>query len=283
MLSSVDVRSLLAEHGLHPSRALGQNFLVDPNTARRIARLADVGDGDRVLEIGPGLGSLTLALAATGAEVRAIELDRHLLPALESVVGDAPGVTVEQGDALEYDFACRLGQGPDDRRPDGRGWVCVSNLPYNIATTVVLRLLDEALLVERLLVMVQREVGERLAAAPGSRTYGAVSVRVAYHAEARVVGAVPPTVFLPRPKVDSVLVRIDRRPAPAVTVDDPEAMFGLVRAGFAQRRKMLRRSLRGMLGDRVDTVLAGAGIDPTLRAEALGIEAWAALAQEAAS
>ena len=278
MLSSVDVRSLLAEHGLHPSRALGQNFLVDANTARRIARLADVGDGDRVLEIGPGLGSLTLALAATGAEVRAIELDRHLLPALESVVGDAPGVTVEQGDALEYDFACRLDRGPDDR-----GWVCVSNLPYNIATTVVLRLLDEALLVERLLVMVQREVGERLAAAPGSRTYGAVSVRVAYHAEARVVGAVPPTVFLPRPKVDSVLVRIDRRPAPAVTVDDPEAMFGLVRAGFAQRRKMLRRSLRGMLGDRVDTVLAGAGIDPTLRAEALGIEAWAALAQEAAS
>ena len=278
MLSSVDVRSLLAEHGLHPSRALGQNFLVDANTARRIARLADVGDGDRVLEIGPGLGSLTLALAATGAEVRALELDRHLLPALESVVGDAPGVTVEQGDALEYDFACRLDRGPDDR-----GWVCVSNLPYNIATTVVLRLLDEALLVERLLVMVQREVGERLAAAPGSRTYGAVSVRVAYHAEARVVGAVPPTVFLPRPKVDSVLVRIDRRPAPAVTVDDPDAMFGLVRAGFAQRRKMLRRSLRGMLGDRVDTVLAGAGIDPTLRAEALGIEAWAALAQEAAS
>jgi 16S rRNA (adenine1518-N6/adenine1519-N6)-dimethyltransferase len=278
VLSSVDVRSLLAEHGLHPSRALGQNFLVDPNTARRIARLADVGDGDRVLEIGPGLGSLTLALAATGAEVRALELDRHLLPALESVVGDAPGVTVEQGDALEYDFACRLDRGPDDR-----GWVCVSNLPYNIATTVVLRLLDEALLVERLLVMVQREVGERLAAAPGSRTYGAVSVRVAYHAEARVVGAVPPTVFLPRPKVDSVLVRIDRRPAPAVTVDDPDAMFGLVRAGFAQRRKMLRRSLRGMLGDRVDTVLAGAGIDPTLRAEALGIEAWAALAQEAAS
>ena len=283
MLSSVDVRSLLAGHGLHPSRALGQNFLVDANTARRIARLAEVGDGDRVLEIGPGLGSLTLALAATGAEVRALELDRHLLPALESVVGDAPGVTVEQGDALEYDFACRLGQGPDDRRPDDRGWVCVSNLPYNIATTVVLRLLDEALLVERLLVMVQREVGERLAAAPGSRTYGAVSVRVAYHAEARVVGAVPPTVFLPRPKVDSVLVRIDRRPAPAVTVDDPDAMFGLVRAGFAQRRKMLRRSLRGMLGDRVDTVLAGAGIDPTLRAEALGIEAWAALAQEAAS
>jgi len=284
VLSPVDVRSLLAEHGLHPSRALGQHFLVDPNTARRIARLADVGAGDRVLEIGPGLGSLTLALAATGAEVHALELDRHLLPALESVVADAPGVSVEQGDALEYDFAAGLGAGrPDDRGPDDRGWVCVSNLPYNVATTVVLRLLDEVPLVERLLVMVQREVGERLAAGPGSRIYGAVSVRIAYHAEAHVVGAVPPTVFLPRPKVDSALVRIDRRPAPAVDVGDPDAMFGLVRAGFAQRRKMLRRSLRGVLGDRVEAVLTGAGIDPALRAEALGIEAWAALAREAAS
>ena len=284
VLSPVDVRALLAEHGLHPSRALGQNFLVDPNTARRIARLAEVGVGDRVLEIGPGLGSLTLALAATGAEVRALELDRHLLPALESVVAGVPGVSIEQGDALEYDFASGLGAGPGDGRGQGdRGWVCVSNLPYNIATTVVLRLLDEVPLVERLLVMVQREVGERLAAGPGSRVYGAVSVRVAYHAEARVVGAVPPTVFLPRPKVDSALVRIDRRPAPAVSVDDPEAMFGLVRAGFAQRRKMLRRSLRGVLGDRVDAVLTGAGIDPALRAEALGIEAWAALARAAAS
>jgi len=284
VLSPVDVRALLAEHGLHPSRALGQNFLVDPNTARRIARLAEVGVGDRVLEIGPGLGSLTLALAATGAEVRALELDRHLLPVLQSVVADVPGVSVEQGDALEYDFASGLGAGRrDDRGRDERGWVCVSNLPYNIATTVVLRLLDEVPLVERLLVMVQREVGERLAAGPGSRVYGAVSVRVAYHAEARVVGVVPPTVFLPRPKVDSALVRIDRRPAPAVSVDDPDAMFALVRAGFAQRRKMLRRSLRGVLGGRVEAVLAGAGIDPALRAEALGIEAWAALAREAAS
>jgi 16S rRNA (adenine1518-N6/adenine1519-N6)-dimethyltransferase len=272
VLSPVDVRTLLSEHDLHPSRALGQNFLVDPNTARRIARLADVGVGDRVLEIGPGLGSLTLALAAAGAEVRALELDRHLLPALASVVGDVPGVTVEQGDALVYDYAAGLGAGP---------WVCVSNLPYNVATPVVLRLLDDAPQVARLLVMVQREVGERLAADPGSRAYGAVSVRVAYHARARVVGAVPPTVFLPRPKVESTLVRIDRRPAPAVDVDDPDAMFALVRAGFAQRRKMLRRALRPALGGRVETVLVGAGIDPSLRAEALGIEEWAALAREA--
>jgi 16S rRNA (adenine1518-N6/adenine1519-N6)-dimethyltransferase len=281
VLSPVDVRALLAEHDLHPSRALGQNFLVDPNTARRIARLADVSSGDRVLEIGPGLGSLTLALADAGASVLALELDRHLLPALESVVGDVSGVTVQQGDALDVDFAALLGAAPGGA--DARGWVCVSNLPYNVAVPVVLRLLDTAPQVERLLVMVQREVGERLAAGPGSRAYGAVSVRVAYHAEARIAGAVPPTVFLPRPKVDSALVRIDRRAAPAVDVADPDAMFMLVRTGFAQRRKMLRRSLRPALGGRVEDVLIGAGIDPSLRAEALGIEQWAALAREAAS
>lgn len=274
VLSPVDVRALLAEHDLRPSRALGQNFLVDPNTARRIARLAEIGPDDRVLEIGPGLGSLTLALAASGAEVRALELDRHLLPALHGVVANAPNVSVEQGDALEHDFAACLGAGR---------WVCVSNLPYNVATPVVLRLLDEAPQVERLLVMVQREVAERLASGPGSRAYGAVSVRITYHAEARIVGAVPATVFLPRPKVESSLVRIDRRPKPAVDVDDPDAMFALVRAGFAQRRKMLRRSLRGALGNRVEDVLVGAGIDPGLRAEALGIESWAALAREAAA
>jgi 16S rRNA (adenine1518-N6/adenine1519-N6)-dimethyltransferase len=261
VLSPVDVRALLAAHDLHPSRALGQNFLVDPNTARRIVRLADVGTADRVLEIGPGLGSLTLALADAAAEVRALELDRHLLPALSSVVGDLPGVTIVEGDAMQVDLTDLLG--------DGAGWICVSNLPYNVATPVVLRLLDEAPQVDRLLVMVQREVGERLAAGPGSRVYGAVSVRIAYHAEARVVGA--------------ALVRIDRRPAPAVDVADPDAMFELVRAGFAQRRKMLRRALRPALGGRVEAVLVGAGIDPSLRAEALGIDEWAALARSAAS
>jgi 16S rRNA (adenine1518-N6/adenine1519-N6)-dimethyltransferase len=276
VLNPTDVRALLAEHDLRPSRALGQNFLTDANTAARIARLAEVGVGDRVLEIGPGLGSLTLALAASGASVLAVELDRHLLPALRSVVTGAGDVTIEQGDALAIDFATRLEQAP------GAGpWTCVSNLPYNVATPVVLRILDEVPQVTRLLVMVQREVGERLAAPAGSRTYGAVSVRVAYRAEARIVGSVPPSVFLPRPNVESVLVRLDRLPAPAVAVASPEAMFGLVRAGFAQRRKMLRRSLRSVLGDRADAVLVAAGIDPRARAESLDLDAWAALTQEA--
>ncbi|HEY8216694.1 MAG TPA: 16S rRNA (adenine(1518)-N(6)/adenine(1519)-N(6))-dimethyltransferase RsmA [Acidimicrobiia bacterium] len=274
VLSTTDVRALLAEHGLRPSRALGQNFLADPNTATRIARLAEVDSNDRVVEIGPGLGSLTLALAATGASVLAIEIDRRLVPVLESVVAEAPNVTVEQGDALGLDFATLLGSGE---------WSCVSNLPYNVATPVVVRLLDDVPQITRFLVMVQREVGERLAAAPGSRASGAVSVRVAFHAEARVVGAVPASVFVPRPKVESVLVRIDRRRAPPVTVSSPARMFELVRAGFAQRRKMLRRSLRPVLGDRVLDALAAAGIDPRARAETLDLEAWVALSEEAGS
>lgn len=274
VLTPTDVRALLSEHGLRPSRALGQNFLADPNTARRIARIAEVGRGDRVLEIGPGLGSLTLALAETGADVLALELDRHLLPVLEGVVAGEPGVSVEAGDALTFDFEARLG---------GQGWHCVSNLPYNVATPVLLRLLTDAPQVERFVVMVQREVGERLAAEPGSKAYGTPSVRVAYHATARLCGSVPASVFVPRPKVESVLVCLDRRPAPAVDVSSPALMFELVHAGFAQRRKMLRRSLRPVLGDRADAVLVSAGIDPSRRAEAIDLDGWAALAQEASS
>jgi 16S rRNA (adenine1518-N6/adenine1519-N6)-dimethyltransferase len=274
VLTPTAVRALLAEHGLRPSRALGQNFLADPNTARRIARIAEIGPGDRVLEIGPGLGSLTLALAETGADVLAVELDRHLLPALSSVVAEAANVSVEAGDALTVDFGSRL---------DGQGWHCVSNLPYNVATPVLLRLLTDVPQIGRFVVMVQREVGERLAAPPGSRAYGAPSVRVAYHATARVCGSVPASVFVPRPKVESVLVCLDRRPAPAVDVSSPALMFELVHAGFAQRRKMLRRSLRPLLGERAESVLVSAGIDPSWRAEAVGVEGWAAITQEALS
>jgi 16S rRNA (adenine1518-N6/adenine1519-N6)-dimethyltransferase len=272
VLNRTNVRALLQEHGLRPSRALGQNFLADANTAIRIARLADLGPGDRALEIGPGLGSLTLALAATGASVLALELDRRLVPVLESVIDGAGDVSVEAGDALEVDFAARLG---------GGDWSCVSNLPYNIATPVLLRLLEEVPQVTRFLVMVQREVGERLAAAPGSRACGAASVRVAFHADASVVGTVPASVFVPRPNVESVLVRLRRRVAPPVQVESPALMFDLVRAGFAQRRKMLRRALRPVLGERAGDVLAAAGIDPRTRAESMDLRAWAALAREA--
>jgi 16S rRNA (adenine1518-N6/adenine1519-N6)-dimethyltransferase len=267
------IRALLADAGLRPSRALGQNFVADPNTVRRIARLAGVGPGDRVVEIGAGLGSLTLALAETGAEVTAVEVDRHLVPLLREVV-EPSGVRVVEGDAMELDWGELLGPADPDRP-----WALVANLPYNVATPLVLTVLERAPQVERMVVMVQREVGERLAGRPGSGAYGIPSVKLAWWADAEVVGRVPPTVFVPQPRVESALVRITRHaepPAAAVAAGVGRAeVFALIEAGFGQRRKMLRRSLAG----RADPeAFAAAGVRPEARAEELDLDAWIALA-----
>ena len=281
LLSPTDVRNLLAAHDLRPSRALGQNFLADPNTARRIVRLAGVRAGDRVLEVGPGIGSLTVALAeavSPGGRVLALELDRHLLPVLGEVVDGLPQVQIAQGDALTVDYDDLLG---DDLLGDARPWSMVSNLPYNVATPLMARLLDEVPRLETLSVMVQKEVAERLAAPPGTPDCGAISVKVAYHAVATPLGLVPPTVFVPRPKVDSAVVRFERRAAPPVDVPSAEGLFVLARAGFGQRRKTLRQALRPLLGDRVEEVLAAAGIPAMRRAETLTLDEWAALARAA--
>ena len=269
-LSRREVLELLDRHGLRPSRALGQNFVADPNTVRRIARLAEVGAGDRVVEIGAGLGSLTLALADTGADVTAVELDRYLVPVLRSVVEPA-GVRVVEGDALALDWTELLAPAPE--------WVLVANLPYNVAAPVVLDLLEHVPAIVRMLVMVQREVAERLAARAGDEAYGEISVKVAYRASASVVGRVPATVFVPRPKVESSLVRIVRRPEPAVDVA-AERLFPLVRAGFAHRRKMLRRALAGLVDE---AAFAAAGVRPEARAEELDVETWGRLATCASS
>lgn len=270
-LSRRQVSDLLARHGLRPSRALGQNFVADPNTVRRIARLAGVGPGDHVVEVGPGLGSLTLALAETGADILAVEADRHLLPVLEGVVYEAgPGsVLVVHGDAMKLDW--------DELLKGSPAWTLVANLPYNIATPLVADLLDTVPQVTRMLVMVQSEVGERLAARVGDTSYGAVSVKVAYWAIASVVGKVPASVFVPRPNVESVLVDIRRRADPAVDPGLVEAkrLFGLVRAGFAQRRKMLRRALSGLASP---GAFEAAGVAPEARAEQLTVEDWGRLA-----
>jgi 16S rRNA (adenine1518-N6/adenine1519-N6)-dimethyltransferase len=271
-LTRRQVRGLLAEHGLSPSRALGQNFVADPNTVRRIARLAGVGRGDRVVEVGPGLGSLTLALAEIGAEVTAVELDRRLLPVLRSVV-EPVGVRVVEGDAMSIDWDEVLGTGAGGG--GGDRWALVANLPYNVATPLVLDLLARVPAIDRMLVMVQREVGERLAARPGSKAYGIPSVKVAYWAEAEVVARVPPTVFVPQPKVESVLVHLRRLPEPPVDAD-PERLFRLVEAGFGQRRKMLRRSLASLVDP---AAFERAGVRPDARSEQLSLDDWARLAR----
>ncbi len=284
-----EVVALLGDHGLRPSRALGQNFVVDPNLVERIARLAGIGPGDRVLEVGAGLGSLTLALAATGAHVLAIEIDRHLEPLLRAIA-EPSGVTVVRADAMTCDLPAMLAEAEHEwapaeggeRRDDDRPWVLVANLPYNIATPLVMDLLGAVPAIGRMQVMVQREVGERLAAVPPSPAVGAVSIRLAYFATARVVMRVPAKVFLPEPNVDSVLVEIVRRDRPAV--DPAEASFEeidlLVRAGFAGRRKMLRRSLAGLV---TPEAFEAAGVVPTARPEELDVEAWGRLAAAARS
>jgi 16S rRNA (adenine1518-N6/adenine1519-N6)-dimethyltransferase len=259
--------ALLEANGLKPSRALGQNFVVDPNTVRRIARLAQVGPGDLVLEIGAGLGSLTLALVETGAEIHAMEVDRYLVGPLRSVV-EPHGVTVHHDDALHANYLKLLGE---------REAVVVANLPYNVATPLVLQLLETQPLIVRMLVMVQKEVGERFAAQAGDDAYGAASLRVQYYADAHVVGKVSPTVFLPKPNVDSVLVEIVRREHvridPAVVSE--AALFEVIRTSFGQRRKMLRRSLAGWVSE---GVFERAQVAETRRPEELTLEEFARLA-----
>jgi 16S rRNA (adenine1518-N6/adenine1519-N6)-dimethyltransferase len=220
-----------------------------------------------VVEIGAGLGSLTLALLETGAAVTALEVDRHLLPVLRSVV-EPEGATVVEGDAMQQDWAGLLG----DQR-----WSLVANLPYNIATPLVLDLLEGAPQVERMLVMVQLEVGQRLAAGTGTKAYGIPSVKLGWWADARVVGKVPPSVFVPPPRVESALVEVVRR-APAGADEERRSVFALVEAGFGQRRKMLRRSL----ADRVPaTAFEAAGVRPEARAEELVLADWRRLAAAA--
>jgi 16S rRNA (adenine1518-N6/adenine1519-N6)-dimethyltransferase len=267
---------MIAAHQLRPSRALGQNFVADPNTVRRVARLAEIEDGQPVIEIGAGLGALTLALVEAGAKVTAVEIDRHLLPVLRAQV-EHHGVRVVHDDALTLDWPALLEtDGAPTTGSSDSPWALVANLPYNVAVPVIIRVLDEAPTVASMLVMVQREVGERLAAEPGSKAYGAVSVKVAYHATARVVGRVPPAVFVPRPRVESVLVRLVRRPVVAVdpTLVPADRLFTVVRAGFAHRRKMLRGALAGLVDPAAFTAAA---IDPAARAEQLSIEDWGRL------
>jgi len=265
------IREIAARHGIRPTKSLGQNFLIDPNLARAIAADAEVGPGDRVIEIGAGLGSLTIALASTGARVRAIEFDRRLLPALEEVTAALDGVEIVHADALKVDWSAELASGT---------WTVCANLPYNVAVPLVLTILERAPSVMRIVVMVQREVGERFAATPGQEGYGAVSVRVAYRAAASIVRRVPASVFWPRPKVASVVVRFDHLDAPPVDAE-PERLWRVVDAGFAERRKTMRNALRRLGLDLVaaDAVLASCGVASTARAEELDLATFAAIGE----
>lgn len=248
------VKALLDRHGLKPKTSLGQHFLVDPNVIDRVVRTASVRPGDRVLEVGPGTGTLTRALSAAGAEVVAVEIDRRLAPILEEELTDRM-VRVIYADALEVDYNELLGLPP---------WIVVANLPYQVGTMLLLDWLRFVPVLGEFTVMVQQEVGERLIARVGDPAYGLPSVVTGLHAEARIAFKVGPQVFFPTPRVDSVVVTLRRRPAHELS----ERAIELAAAGFGQRRKMLRGSLASKLSDPV-AVLEEAGFDPRLRAEEL--------------
>lgn len=259
-----EIRALLDRHGLAPRKHLGQHFLADPNIVDKIVRTAGVGSGDRVVEIGPGTGTLTAALGASGATVVAYEVDEGLAPVLAETVGHLPSVEVRFADAATVDFGADLDGGP---------WALVANLPYNVGTPIVLDVLRHVPAIDRIVVMVQAEVADRFAADPGSRSYGLPSLVVGMHADVTARFDVPAQVFVPPPNVGSTVIGLRRRAAPP----DAERAIELAAIGFSQRRKMLRSTLRSVVDD-AGGLLAAAGIDETARPEQLTPADWLVIA-----
>ncbi len=274
LLGPAEVRELAARLDLAPTKKLGQNFVIDGNTVRRIVAAADVTAGESVIEIGPGLGSLTLGLVDAGAAVTAVEIDPRLaalLPETAAAAGVPDGaLRVVAADAMTVTPATLLP--PDADAPVA----LVANLPYNVSVPVLLHALEAFPTLQRALVMVQAEVGERLAAPPGSRTYGIPSLKAAWYADVSLAGRVGRQVFWPVPNVDSILVRLDRHEPPG-TEAERRAVFALVDAAFGQRRKMLRQSLAGAIGPGAAERIAAAGVDPTLRGEQLRVADFLAI------
>jgi 16S rRNA (adenine1518-N6/adenine1519-N6)-dimethyltransferase len=280
LLTPPQVRRLLVAHGIAPRKSAGQNFVVDPNTVRKIVRDAQVQTGDLVVEIGPGLGSLTLALHEAGAFVLAVEIDQGLVRVLDETVGSQPAVRVVHADALRVDWRAELIAARTAWGPGGPGEGparLVANLPYHVATPLLFHAL-EAQAFATMLLMVQKEVGQRWVAGPGDAQYGAVSVKVASVADARIVAQVSRQAFYPVPNVDSVTVGLT--PVPWQWDVPRPALWELVEAGFAQRRKRLRNALgaRGHAPGAVEAALVAAGLDPGARGEELGLAQWLRLA-----
>lgn len=280
LLGPIEVRELAERLGVSPTKKLGQNFVIDPNTVRKIVRLAGVEAGDRAVEVGPGLGSLTLGILEAGADVAAVEIDHRLAAELPSTVramqpSAADRLRVIRSDAL--DVTAEQLRDDAGELPE----ILVANLPYNVSVPILMHLLESIPELRGGLVMVQAEVGHRIAAAPGSKEYGAPSAKAAWYGDWRIAGTVSRRIFWPVPGVDSVLVGYARRAEPLGDEAERSLSFDLINAAFAQRRKMLRQSLQPVLGDLdsvVDT-LEVAGVDPTVRAEQLGVEAFLAVAR----
>jgi 16S rRNA (adenine1518-N6/adenine1519-N6)-dimethyltransferase len=270
-LRALNIPALLRQFDLHPDKSLGQNFLVDEIALAKVAAAAEIGPDETVLEIGPGLGSLTRHLATAARRVVAVELDEGLLPALTAVLKPHANVEVVQGDILTLPLP-GLGLPP--------GYKVAANIPYYITSAVIRHLLEAENRPARIVLTLQREVAERVCARPGEMSLLAVSVQ--FYSVPRIVARIPAGAFYPRPSVDSAVVRLDVLPRWAVDVKDSETFFRVVKAGFSQKRKQLRNALSGglqMTGQQVEAWLARAGLDPRRRAETLALEEWGALSE----
>lgn len=261
---------ILHRFKLRADKKLGQNFLIDETVVRRIVEAAELTPEDTVLEVGPGIGTLTQGLAESGANVVAVELDKRLLPVLDVTLEGYDNVRIVNGDILQVDIMEQV------QKPDFK---CCANLPYYITTPIIFAILEKRLPMERLVVMVQKEVAERMAAKPGSKDYGALSVAIQYFTEPEIAFIVPPSSFIPAPSVDSAVIVCKRRSTPPVEVCDENLFFRVVKAAFSLRRKMLSNSLKnmGIKGEQVSKWLELAGVDGKRRAETLSLEDFAAL------
>lgn len=261
---------ILHRFKLRADKKLGQNFLIDENIVRNIVAAAELSDKDTVLEVGPGIGTLTQGLAESGASVVAVELDKRLLPVLDTTLEGYDNVRIVNGDILQVDIMQTVGV--DEFK------VC-ANLPYYITTPIIFALLEKRLPMERLVAMVQKEVAERMAAKPGGKDYGALSVAIQYYTEPEIAFIVPPSSFIPAPSVDSAVIVCKRREKPPVEVCDEALFFRVVKAAFSLRRKMLNNSLKnmGIKGEQIAKWLELAGVDGKRRAETLSLEDFAAL------
>ena len=265
----VTLHILKAFH-LHTSKKLGQNFLIDNSIVQGIVRAAELSAEDKVLEIGPGIGTLTQGMAETGANITAVELDKKLPAVLAETLKGYENVRIVQGDILKVNIPELMGSEP---------FKVVANLPYYITTPILMALLERKLPITRIVTMVQKEVAERMIASPGSKAYGALSVAVQYYTEPEIVLDVPPRSFLPEPEVDSVVISCTVREKPAVAVNDEALFFRIVRGAFGQRRKTLSNALKGagLQKEYIDKALSEAGIDLKRRGETLSLEEFAAI------
>lgn len=280
LASAPQVKRILAEYGLHPKKRLGQNFLIDRNVLNRIADASGAGRGLNVLEIGPGLGVVAREIADRGARVVCVEADRDLQPILETILSGEPGAEVVIQDFLKIDLPEFLRS-----RAEGR-WIVVGNLPYYITSPIIGKLIDAKEHISAMLIMVQREVAQRLAAKPSTGDYGALTVFVQYHCDIESVMRVSRNVFYPIPDVDSELVKLTIRETPKADVVDEHLLFAIVKAAFGKRRKTLLSALGSSDELRWDrdfarVALEGAGIDGARRGETLSVEEYAALANAA--